>query len=288
MNYLEKAASSGALSHAYCFSGPSQVGKRTLARAVACKVLDVDDIDLERHPNVQLVAGDGSISVEQMRDLRTTLSLSTLGDGWKVAIIDGADQMTVAAQNALLKTLEEPKGKTLVCLITDRPTLLLETIRSRVVTLALRPVATEDLAHALEQRERSPEEAQMLAAQTMGRPGLALDLLSDEQRDAFENQRREAHQFLRSTVAQRFAMIEGWNKQKDDRKSIAAAHIAHWRQALRDGLHASLDIDAPYVALPHRSPTRIAHGLKALDEAEHALRQNVNFQLALQQFALNV
>src|SRR5210317_410545 len=140
---LSRSLASGRLAHAYLFSGPDGVGKRlmaiALARAIVCheqrgcgNCLACRKIDHQNHPDLHLLEPDGnSIKIEQVRSFQKDLNLKPLEAPRKICLIEEADSMTVGAANALLKTLEEPRGDTLLILLTAHPNRLLETIRSR-------------------------------------------------------------------------------------------------------------------------------------------------------------
>ena len=91
-------------------------------------------------------------TVIQVDDVRRTIGFfgSTAGEGgWRVCIVDSADELNAAGANALLKILEEPPAKSLLLVVSHAPGRLLPTIRSRCRRLALRPLSAEDVARAL-------------------------------------------------------------------------------------------------------------------------------------------
>src|SRR5206468_12355793 len=119
------------------------------------------------HPVVRRIAAQGHpdlLVLERVADekgkvpmfipvdmVRKTIGFfgSTAGEGgWRVCIVDSADEMNAAGANAVLKILEEPPAKSLLLVVGHSPGRLLPTIRSRCRRIALRPLATEDVAHA--------------------------------------------------------------------------------------------------------------------------------------------
>ena len=142
-NILRRALNGGRLAHAYLFAGPEGVGKRLMALAVARVLFCAKGtgcgecaacrkLDHRNHPDLHVLEADGSsIKIEQIRAIQRDLSLRPCEGSRKVCLIEAADLMTIAAANALLKTLEEPRGDTLLILLTSHPQRLLETIRSR-------------------------------------------------------------------------------------------------------------------------------------------------------------
>lgn len=187
-------------------SGPPGVGKATLAYRIARYVLkhgasDSGPADLsvpENDPvSLQIAAGShpgllvlkrgvnpdtgkvmSVLSVAEVRRLSGFFGMTSGAGGWRVAIIDTADDMNDAAANALLKALEEPPARAMLILISNTPGRLLPTIRSRCQRLLLRPLAAEALDHELARLvpELDDGERASLARLSGGSLGLALQL----------------------------------------------------------------------------------------------------------------
>jgi DNA polymerase-3 subunit delta' len=164
---LRQARAADRLPHALLIAGARGVGKRRLAeqlvRALLCQTPDPDgracghcvDCFLNAacsHPDLVRVSPDpesksGEITIDAIRTLTERAALTPLRSARKLILIDPADRMNAAAANALLKTLEEPAGDTLLCLIGEQPGRLPATIRSRCQWLKVHtPPADEALA----------------------------------------------------------------------------------------------------------------------------------------------
>jgi DNA polymerase-3 subunit delta' len=146
---LSGAIGSGRLSHGLLVQGPAGVGKGRFASALAAALLCTGRGDrleacgacpechLSRagtHPDVHWVRpleDKKSIGVDQVREACERLAMTSMRRGYRIAIVEPADWMTTPAQNALLKTLEEPAPRTVIVLVTARPSTLLATLRSR-------------------------------------------------------------------------------------------------------------------------------------------------------------
>ena len=178
---LRRALSGGRLAHAYLFAGPEGVGKRlmalALARALFCTNGDscgecaaCRKLEHRNHPDMHVLEPDGnSIKIEQIRVIQHDLSLRPFEASRKVCLIEAADLMTTAAANALLKTLEEPRGDTLLILLSSHPQRLLETIRSRCQLLQFTRQPQELIRAALQtQLGVDDAEAHVLAALSEG------------------------------------------------------------------------------------------------------------------------
>src|SRR5262249_29655190 len=129
------------------------------------------------HPDVPFVVpGDnGSIKVEQIRDLVERAAYRPFEGRRRVVVIDEADTMVSAAQNALLKTLEEPPSGSAFILVSSRPDVLLPTVRSRCPQLRFRPLSADQIARALVARGHTEAEARTVAAIADGSLGGALE-----------------------------------------------------------------------------------------------------------------
>jgi DNA polymerase-3 subunit delta' len=123
-----------------------------------------------------------AITVDEVRGLNGFFRLSAADGGWRVAIVDAADELTDSAANALLKILEEPPPRAVLLLVCHRPARLLPTIRSRCRELRCRPLDAPELAAALRQAGAEPEAAEAGALATLagGSVGAALALIAGD------------------------------------------------------------------------------------------------------------
>ncbi|MFV0474766.1 MAG: DNA polymerase III subunit delta' [Pikeienuella sp.] len=207
------AWAAGRLHHAWLISGPRGVGKATLAYRIARARLAADDGDglfggsgapetlvLDAgHPVAHRVAAgseprlfvlrrmadektgrvSAQIRVDDVRRLKNFFQLSAADGGWRVAIVDAAEEMNQAAANALLKLLEEPPPRALLLLVCHAPARLLPTIRSRCRRLKLSPLGPADLSAALAAAGVEPGEApEALALLADGAAGEAARLMA--------------------------------------------------------------------------------------------------------------
>lgn len=131
---LERSLQHGRLAHGILLHGPNLTILKEVAYALASTLHDCEPHEVRKRQDFHELAPSGKsrvIDVESVRDLISSLSLTSLSGDWKVAVICEVDRMNVQASNAFLKTLEEPSAKTLLLLLTTRPYDLLTTIRSR-------------------------------------------------------------------------------------------------------------------------------------------------------------
>ena len=257
VDILKRALANGALAHAYLFSGEPGIGKRltayALAAALNCEAPGPAGgcgacpacrrIAGGIHPDVRVVMPESrdeqllstwsskeiekasdEIKIDQIRRAQESISLKPSEGRKKVLIVDGAETMNEASQNAFLKTLEEPPGDSLIILITSLPQSLLPTIRSRCQALVFQPLPRHTLAEVIrENRGLSEEDAWFIAALSRGSLGRALAM--DVQKEKAERER-----FL--------VLREGLAGMRDDEILTLADGIARDR----DGFGRMLDI----------------------------------------------
>jgi DNA polymerase III subunit delta' len=189
-------AAAGRPAHAYLFTGPAQIGKRTLAlefaRALNCtganppcgQCRNCTQIAAGQHPDVRIIqrAPDKSeIVVEQLRDVQNELTLRPYSARWRVALIVNVQEANVNAANAFLKTLEEPAPQVVLLLTASHPEAVLQTIRSRCQIIPLRPLPLRLVEQTLAERTTLEEmQARLLARLSGGRVGWAIDASQEE------------------------------------------------------------------------------------------------------------
>ena len=197
---LRRAVRENRISHSYIFSGPDGIGKKLISlefakilnctsthkdsetglKDNACDCPSCRKIEKGIHPDVFLVEYKGAkdIKVDQIREeVEEKLYFRPFEGRFKVAILDEAERMNQNAQNAFLKTLEEPPSDSVIILITSQPQSLLPTIRSRCQIMEFSPLPEETIVEEIRKRKgQSPEEAVLCARLSGGSLGKALSI----------------------------------------------------------------------------------------------------------------
>ena len=203
---LRRGLLSGRNRHAYLIAGSAGLGKMTLARAFAM-ALNCEDqvvagrpcrqchscrgIDKGNNPDLIVVDADesGRIKIDAIREVMRLLALKPYAARYRVAIFDDFDRVMPQAQDALLKTLEEPPAHAVLILLAQENERILPTIRSRTQVIQLRPSPLELVRAQLVERGGEDEKAELIARVSGGRMGWALGALRD---DSLLEQREEA------------------------------------------------------------------------------------------------
>ena len=203
------AMKAGSVHHAWLVTGPRGIGKATLAWRMARGLIalspnDPVPDDLSIHPdspvfrrmaalgeprlflcrrpwNEKTKRLSAQITVDEVRRLKSFFTMSATDGGWRVAIIDAADDMNSSAANALLKVLEEPPDNVCIILVAHQPGRLLPTIRSRCRSVSLSPLDPDNLGLALDSIGLDvPPDMTALHQLAEGSVGQAVDLLSGD------------------------------------------------------------------------------------------------------------
>ncbi len=304
------------LPHGLIFAGPSGVGKATTARALgklflcekpsddsscgkcaSCRVFDSGN-----HPDFHVITKeliryhdktgkskgiDLSINVIRPELIEAASRKAAMGRG-KVFIVEQADLMNGNAQNALLKTLEEPAGRTLIILLTDQPGALLATVRSRARIVRFAPLDLKLVQHELERRGIGADEAAEAARFAAGSLGLALKWIADGVIAPARELATKMDQFFAGRTPDDLPGFFRVSADAFAAKQLERDELASKDQATREGLSLYLALAAEHlrrklVETEDADALVLAcSGIDALVQAETYLEANVNIPVIFQ------
>ena len=305
---LSRSLASGRLAHAYLFSGPDGVGKRLMALALARAIVCHEQrgcgdcqacrkIDHRNHPDLHILQPDGtSIKIEQVRSLQKGLNLKPLEANRKICLIEEAESMTLGAANALLKTLEEPRGDTLLILLTAYPNRLLETIRSRCQPLPFTRHPNSRIQAELEkQLDIDPTESHVLAALSEG----SFKKAFGKDRELYLEERRKLLKTLTGLSSGSILPLLDFAEQIAADKTVLSDILEIFQAFYRDVMMVlqgrgdddlvNLDLKETIQRVSGRENiASILDKLEALIAVRRQLDRNVNRQLAMEVLLLKL
>ena len=315
---LRQHITTGQLRHAYLFSGPRGVGRRSLALRFAqainctqppapgepcreCRICRQIEAMQQADLNILQSAQEGdTLKVDNVRELQHMLALAPYESNYRVALLLRFEEANESAQNALLKTLEEPNSRVVLLATADDPENLLPTITSRCELMRLRPMAPAVLSARLQDmRELEISQADLIAQIAGGRPGYALRLIDNPDLLAERQQAmQDCLNLLGLTRLERISFVESLTKgraradAKGDLRGELTVWLSFWRDVLLAGLEGAspltnLDYQIEIEQVAARTDPQTAARLVAALEHSFVRLNNANLQVMLDNLLLD-
>lgn len=236
------------IAHSYLFIGVENLGKfllaKEFAKSLSCQEGTLGNacgkcpkclgIEKETDPDVLFINSSKNkildkngeekktISVEEIRMLEHHLSLFPYNSKYKIAIINEAHKFTVEAINAFLKTLEEPKGNSVIILVADDSKFLLKTLISRTQVIRFWPLKNEIIESFLvKNHNAAAEKAKAIGKISSGKPGLAVNFLkNEEQIENYYEDEEIFWNFFKADLPEKINFLEGLSKKEENIKDV--------------------------------------------------------------------
>jgi DNA polymerase-3 subunit delta' len=306
--HLTQLLSEGVPGHAYAFCGQRGIGRKTLARAFAshwiCEKNQMNPCGVCRscttfaagtHPDVYSVFPDkDKIQIDAIREMQQHLSINPIY-GRKLYMIHEADLMNEAAQNCLLKTLEEPPPKTLLIMTAVSFEKLLPTIRSRTVKLALERYNHADLKEILSKNKMSGHSSDFLLSFSQGVPGRAMELIKSA---SLEKNREIVLNILPLPGKNPFEGVDAlWQYLSENKDYFFEIHellLGLLRDVLlviegdKDRLINSDKKDMIVKVASICNQKKMVACILELEDIRSSLQENLNFQIAIDALAVSL
>ena len=313
IGYIQDAVQQNKVSHAYFLNGQRGSGKKMLAKLFAttlqCETGKSEPCNECRsciqanngnHPDIITVKHEkpGSISVDDIRSqVNGDIMIKPYSSPYKIYIIPEADLLTVQAQNALLKTIEEPPEYAIIFLLTENADSLLPTIRSRCVMLKLRNIKDKLVKKYLMEQLQIPDyQADLCAAFAQGNIGRAVMLAKSEH---FNEIKEEAIQLLKYINEMELSEIVSAIKEINKYKLEVTDYLDIITIWYRDVLlyKATKDVGSLVFGdqlkyIKERASKSSYEGietiLESIEKAKVRLKANVNFDLVMELLLLTI
>ena len=301
------------ISHAYIFNGPDLSGKKMLAEAFAMALQCEKEQSFgcmechsckqaisHNHPDIIYVSHEkpNTIGVDDIRtQVNSDIGIKPYSSKYKIYIIDEAEKMNPQAQNALLKTIEEPPSYGILMLLTTNADGFLQTILSRCITLNLRGVKTEVIKKYLMTHYQKPDYlADICATFSQGNVGKAIQLASSEE---FNVLKAAVLALLKKTEELDVADISVTARELSEYKPQIDEYLDLMTMWFRDVLYykAAEDVDNliykdEVFDIKKQAARRSYHGIEEiLDQIQTArtrIKANVNFELTMELLLLAI
>lgn len=307
----------GKISHAFIFEGDNGSGRHTLAvelaAALSCKdkesctvpcgkcsacrkIFDGKSPDII---NLGLVGDKATIGIETARFIKGDIHIAPNDLPIKMYIIDGADKMTLQAQNALLLSLEEPPPYVIFILICSNSSALLETIKSRAPSYRLERLSRSQISEYLlsnhekarKIKDESPEDFEELVISSCGTLGRAITLLDDKGRKKEFSERKIAKSFIELSLSRSKSKIFDMISSLGNKRPDISARLTLIEYAIRDLilLKKSDSSELIFYSNPEEASElsakitleRLIDMYTAIDRAINELKSNANIRLSL-------
>lgn len=313
VEHFKKAIENNKISHAYIINGEKGMGKRTVAKAFAMTLLCEEKGTVpcmkchscvqaltDNNPDLIMITPDKptTLSIDHIRQtLVNDVELKPYSNSHKVYIVEDAELMNNAAQNAILKTIEEPPEYAVIILLTTNISALLQTVLSRCVKLDMQPLKKEVIKKYLMEKEKVVDyQADIAVSFAEGNLGKAIELSKSQD---FAEMLDEVIQLLRYIKDMQAYEVVAAVKRASEYKFRFTDYIDLMILWFRDVLvyKASQNVnelifkDEIQTIKKHAAKSSyngIEHILEAMNKAKLRLKANVNFDVAIEMMFLTI
>ena len=292
--YMINSINKGKINHAYMFEGIEGIGKETFAYDLAKILLETPH--LENAPDCIRVKPEGnSIKIAQIRNLQSDIVIKP-HKKYKIYIIDKAEKMTLEAQNALLKTLEEPPEYAIIILVTNNKEGLLPTIRSRCEIVKFTPIPFIEIKNYLINQGIEPNRANLLSSFSRGSMKKALELASSNE---FYEMKENVQKYIETILSKNMVEILDIPTQIEQYKgeiiNVLDIMINYFRDIMicKEHVNKSMIINADKLVFIQNMSSKITYSqvskiIDIIEDTKIKIKGNCNFNVSIQVMSLNI
>ena len=292
--YMINSINKGKINHAYMFEGIEGIGKETFAYDLAKILLETPH--LENAPDCIRVKPEGnSIKIAQIRNLQSDIVIKP-HKKYKIYIIDKAEKMTLEAQNALLKTLEEPPEYAIIILVTNNKEGLLPTIRSRCEIVKFTPIPFIEIKNYLINQGIEPNRANLLSSFSRGSMKKALELASSNE---FYEMKENVQKYIETILSKNMVEILDIPTQIEQYKgeiiNVLDMMINYFRDIMicKEHVNKSMIINADKLVFIQNMSSKITYYqiskiIDIIEDTKIKIKGNCNFNVSIQVMSLNI
>ncbi len=304
ISFFETAIAKNKLAQSYCFVGRDQIGKRTVARNLASRILHVDEDILDSYPDFYYLSRQvdektgklkKEISIAQARQIKERLGGKSWFGGYQAVIIDEAELLNEESGNALLKLLEEAGEKRVFFLLTEDDSRLLSTIRSRCQMIFFSLVSEKEIVDGLKKIGYTQAVAEDAASLSWGKPGKAIAICRDQElKNSFTQEVDRWGTIVSSPFYKKMKAVEdllGETAKADAVRTSEQLQIVleTWSVIWRNNLLDAVSGKENDLLLQSRlSATKIVRLIDIFKESQKLLSKNINPKLVIEQILLAV
>lgn len=292
--YMTNSIKKGKVNHAYMFEGIEGIGKETFAEELSKILLETDH--LENAPDCIRIKPDGnSIKIAQIRNLQSDIIIKP-HKKYKIYIIDKSEKMTTEAQNALLKTLEEPPEYAIIILVANNKESLLPTIRSRCEIIKFTPIPFMEVKNYLISQGVESNRANLLSSFSRGSMKKALELSnSNEFYEMKENVLKYIETILNKSMVEILDIPGDMEQYKADIITILDMMINYFRDIMicKENVDKDMIINADKMVFIQNMSKKITYSQVAkiidiIEDTKIKIKGNCNFNVSIQVMSLNI
>ena len=292
--YMTNSINNNKISHAYMFEGGEGIGKKEFAKEFASILMKSSNI-VNNPDYIEIKPEGSSIKISQIRKMQSDIVIKPHSE-YKIYVILNSDKMTLEAQNAILKTLEEPPKYAIIILIANNKEALLDTIKSRCEIIKFTPISEIDLKKYLIKQDIDEQRASIAVSFSRGSIDKALELSKSSD---FSIMREDIQQYIDIILEKDlFDILNTSNiidKYKGEIHTVLDVMINYFRDVmiLKEKIYKDTIINGDRITFIQNINKKISYSqvtkiIDIIEDIKKKLRSNCNFNISMQVMALNI